>query len=244
MCLPVQETGYDSPAVVDRYAAMRERGLSDREADAVDRFLDPGDRVLDLGCGAGRTTGPLREAGLDVVAADLSRPMVASADDAVSGCSFAVADAASLPFGDRAFDAVLFSYNGIDELRPASSRAAALAEIRRVLVPGGTLAFSTRNRLRWFVPYPPTRGMLSWILRFWRVNLLEGNVGGPYKRDVRSDPPKRVYFSGPRKQPRQLRAAGFEPVARLGKGGPLSALFGPALFVVARRPPLGRSTRC
>ena len=240
----MRDTGYDSPAVVERYASLRERGLTERETAAIDRFLDPDASVLDLGCGAGRTTGPLREWGFDVVAADVSGPMVESARGAVPDCSFAVADAASLPFGDRSFDAVLFSYNGLDELRPEAARLDALREIRRVLVPGGTVAFSTRNRLRWLVPFPPTRSTLSSLLRFWRVNLLQGNLGSRYKRDVTSMSPKRVHFSDPWSQTGQLHRVGLEPVARLGKSGPLSTVFGPSLFVVARRPCIGRSTRC
>lgn len=234
-----QRGHYDSDASVERYAAMRRDGLFDHEAEAVEEFFDPAGRVLDLGCGAGRTTVDLVDRGYDVVALDRSGPMVASTRAALPDVPVVVGDAASLPFPDDSFSTVLFSYNGIDELRPESARLAALRESRRVLEPGGVIALSTRNRLRWLVPFPPTRRVIRKLLRFWQVNLLGGNVGDPYKHDVHSHSPKRPYFSGPRRQRRQLRRAGFRPVARPARSGPLSSLFGPNVFFVAETAPTG-----
>ncbi|MFC7098953.1 class I SAM-dependent methyltransferase [Halobaculum marinum] len=228
---------YDSDAFVSRYTRLRERGLFEREAHAVDRHFPAGGRVLDLGCGAGRTTVPLVDRGFDVVAVDLSEPMMRATGRAGVDADLVVADAAALPFDADTFDAVLFSYNGIDELRPATARAAAIAEVARVLVPGGTFAFATRNRLRWLLPVPPTRSVLGRLARYWAANGYSGTLGSPFRHDPSTDSPKRVHFTDPRTQCRHLRAAGFDRIRLLGRSGPLSATLGPALFVVCEAPP-------
>ncbi|MFC7137889.1 class I SAM-dependent methyltransferase [Halobaculum litoreum] len=194
---------YDSAAFLDRYSRLRERGLFEREAAAAEEHFPAGGRVLDLGCGAGRTTRPLVERGFGVVAVDLSEAMVERARAAGTGASLATADAASLPFVDDAFDAVLFSYNGIDELRPASARRRALAEVARVLAPGGRFAFSTRNKLRWLLPVPPSPTVVSRFLRFWALNGLAGTVATRYRHDPTTNSPKRVHYTDPLTQRRE-----------------------------------------
>lgn len=234
---PAMRGSYDSESFVDFYARLRERGLFTRERRAIAAYFPAGGRVLDLGCGAGRTTAPLVEQGFDVVAVDVSRPMVAAAasdGDGPVAATYAIADAAALPFTSDSFDAVLFSYNGLDELRPAAARDAALAEIRRVLAPGGVFAFTSRNRLRWLVPFPPTPPQLRRLWRYWALNGLEANWGTPYRRDVTTHSPKRVHVTDPRTQRRRLADHGFHTVALLGRSGPLSAWFGPSLFFVAK----------
>ena len=228
---------YDSERFVDHSAGPRARGHFGGAGWAVDRHFPADGRVLDVGCGAGRTTVPLDAKGYDVVAVDLSEAMVRRARCADTEAAFAAADAAALPFAADAFDAVLFSYNGIDELRPASAREAALAEIGRVLAPGGTFAFSTRNRLRWYVPFPPTPGVLGKVARYWAANGLAGTLGTPYRHDPTTYSPKRVHVTDPRTQRRELRDAGFERIRVLGRSGRASALLGPSLFVVCEATP-------
>jgi len=102
--------------------------------------------ILDIGVGGGRTTlhfAPLarRYAGLDYSTAMIAacRKRFPSGD-----LLFCAADARALPFADRSFDFVLFSYNGIDYV-PHNDRLRILTEARRVLEPGGYYAFSTHN---------------------------------------------------------------------------------------------------
>lgn len=103
--------------------------------------LQSGERVLDLGCGAGvdsliaaGAVGPAGAVvGVDLAAAMLARARRAAAEAVADHARFAVADAEALPFRDRAFDAVLV--NGLLNLCP--DKRAALAEIARVLQPGG-----------------------------------------------------------------------------------------------------------
>lgn len=105
--------------------------------------------VLDIGVGGGRTTAhlaprALRYAGIDVASRMIDTCIARFGEDPPRR-SFGVGDARSMPmFGDRAFDLVLFSYNGIDFV-PAVERSRVLAEMLRVARPGGHVVFSTHN---------------------------------------------------------------------------------------------------
>lgn len=227
---------YDQPEVVARYREDRANGLTVREERAVSTFFDPGGRLLDLGCGAGRTTHVLHERGFDVVGLDASRPMVGVATAADPEITYLAGDAAALPFADASFGNVLFSYNGIDELRPEATRTVALREIRRVLEPGGRFAFSTHNLLRRLLPYPPTRAGLGKQARFWLRQLRGGQLRSSYKL-IRDGSP--VHFTDPLSLVRLLRALEFDVLTFLGRSGPASRLLGPGLFVVVEKPANG-----
>lgn len=111
-------------------------------------LVDPTSRVLELGCGPGhfwRETRDLRPIGWRVVCTDLSPGMAAEARRELSGeagLSFAAADAQNLPFPDGSFDLVLANFM----LYHVPDRPRALAEVRRVLRPGGLLAAATVGR--------------------------------------------------------------------------------------------------
>jgi ubiquinone/menaquinone biosynthesis C-methylase UbiE len=135
---------YESAWSAAEYA--RERGLRPIERQLVDEFVGhPPARVLDIGCGAGRTTIGLADAGYETVAIDLSRSLLGLARRRFPSLDFYEMDAAALAFADRSFDAVLFSYNGIDCLHPVAARERCFAEAGRVLKPGGTFIFSSHN---------------------------------------------------------------------------------------------------
>ncbi len=99
--------------------------------------LAPGARVLDLGCGRG--SFPAAAYPLRIVRMDVVRP---PADPA----AFAVqADAARLPFRDACFEAIVANHS----LEHFVDLAAVLAEIRRVLKPGGSLFVSVPDATTW-----------------------------------------------------------------------------------------------
>jgi demethylmenaquinone methyltransferase/2-methoxy-6-polyprenyl-1,4-benzoquinol methylase/phosphoethanolamine N-methyltransferase len=106
--------------------------------------LKPGERVLDVGCGPGSLTIPAaRKAGRSGHAAgiDASPEMIAVASRKARkqglDIDFRVAPVESLPFEDGQFDVVLSSLM-LHHL-PDDVKAQGLAEILRVLKPGGRL---------------------------------------------------------------------------------------------------------
>jgi SAM-dependent methyltransferase len=100
-------------------------------------------RVLDLGCGAGEFFGELRRAGYSVVGADFSSEMVRLAADAGDRSVPVVrADALHPPFAAHSFRALIAV--GLLEYLPEDDGA--LAEMRRIMAPGGTLVVTLRNK--------------------------------------------------------------------------------------------------
>ncbi|MFN3523133.1 MAG: class I SAM-dependent methyltransferase [Phenylobacterium sp.] len=103
--------------------------------------LKPGDWVLDLGCGEGRHChGVHLLGGVNVVGLDMDEPSLAKARAGLSvlgegggATSFMKGDAYRLPFADATFEAVICS----EVLEHLADYPAVLAEIRRVLKPGG-----------------------------------------------------------------------------------------------------------
>jgi SAM-dependent methyltransferase len=100
--------------------------------------------VLDIGVGAGRTIPYLAPFAARYVAVDYMPNMVAQAKRTYPDLDIRQADARELPFADGEFSFVLFSFNGIDYVEP-HDRPRILAEVRRVLAPGGVFAYSTHN---------------------------------------------------------------------------------------------------
>jgi len=91
-------------------------------------------RVLDLGCGPGNSTTHLRESvGPGVIGADYARAMLHRARHRDPRLSLLCADGGSLPLREGSLDAVTF--HSVLYLLP--DRTAALAEVARVLRPGG-----------------------------------------------------------------------------------------------------------
>jgi ubiquinone/menaquinone biosynthesis C-methylase UbiE len=137
--------------VFDRAAATYDEpggGYHDRFGERLVRAagVQAGDRVLDVACGRGAVLAPAaRVAGGDgrVLGVDLSPEMVRLAAERLAGegldVETAVMDAETLDLPDRSFDVVLCAF-GVFFL-PDPERAA--AELRRVLVPTGTVAVST-----------------------------------------------------------------------------------------------------
>lgn len=100
-------------------------------------------RVLELACGTGAVTRLLRPhlpAGAGLVATDLSAPMLeyARAQGPGEGVDWQRADMQALPFDDGSFAAAVCGFG----LMFPPDRAAALAEVRRVLAPGAPFHFS------------------------------------------------------------------------------------------------------
>jgi SAM-dependent methyltransferase len=110
-----------------------------RVADAAG--LTTGNRVLDVGCGTGvLAREALKRVGQDgqVVGLDLNQGMLAVATRAEPKIEWRQGDAASLPFEDASFDAVISQF----ALMFFADRVAALSQMWRTLAPAGRLALA------------------------------------------------------------------------------------------------------
>ena len=129
---------YMVPMIFEPYA---------RDLTARTVSLDPSS-VLEIAAGTGVVTRHMAAQlpeHVTIVATDLSQPML---DHAISiGTSRSVtwqqADAMRLPFGDESFDAVVCQFGAMF----FPDKAAAFAEARRVLRPGGTFLFNVWDRI-------------------------------------------------------------------------------------------------
>ena len=125
---------------------IREDDLRPLEATLIRQFFTPPPcRVLDIGCGAGRTTIGFARQKYRVVGIDISAALLKQAVEHYPGLDFYRMDATRLAFRDHSFDAVMFSFNGIDGLYPVSQRIEAIRETFRILKPGGIFVFSSHN---------------------------------------------------------------------------------------------------
>lgn len=118
-------------------------------ADYATLGLGDGDTVLDLGCGFGRHAFEAARRGAHVVALDAGRDEVEGVvatfvamaqagelDEVAARAAAVQGDALHLPFGDGAFDRVICS----EVLEHIPDDVGAMAELARVLRPGGTMA--------------------------------------------------------------------------------------------------------
>ncbi len=157
-----------------------------------DRFpIAAGEWLLDLGCGAGRHAAEACRRGATVVALDMSAPDLKEAKDRLAEVDpsgergFAVrSDALRLPFADATFDRIIVA----EVLEHIPSDEAAMAEIARVLRPGGLVAVTVP---RW----GPEK--VCWALSDAYHEVEGGHV--------------RIYRR--RQLQRRLSSAGLEPVA-------------------------------
>jgi 2-polyprenyl-6-hydroxyphenyl methylase/3-demethylubiquinone-9 3-methyltransferase len=118
------------------------------------RGMDPrGLAALDVGCGGGLLAEELARLGCAVTGVDPSAPSLAvarsHAEDGDLAIAYVEAPAEQLPFADGTFALVTCC----DVLEHLADPAAALAEIARVLAPGGVFLYDTPNRtlLSWLV---------------------------------------------------------------------------------------------
>jgi len=106
-------------------------------------------RVLDVCCGPGLVAGAAAARGARASGVDFSSAMLAIARAAQPRVAFSQGDAEALPHADGSFDAVVANFG----VHHVPYPAAALAEMHRVLVPGGRAAFTVWPRPDTNVPW-------------------------------------------------------------------------------------------
>ncbi|PKW25538.1 class I SAM-dependent methyltransferase [Phycicoccus duodecadis] len=112
--------------------------------DFADRVLEGGGaRVLDAGCGTGRMARFLADRGCSVVGVDISPGMLAMARRHHPDLEVHEASLTDLPFADASFDGVLLWYSVIH--LPDEDLARALAEVARVVRPGGHVLVASQK---------------------------------------------------------------------------------------------------
>ena len=101
-----------------------------------------GDRLLDVACGSGLALELARLRGAAVAGLDASERLLAVARDRNPSADIRLGDMHALPWGDAAFD-VVTSFRGVWGTTPD-----VIAEVRRVLVPGGRLGLTVWGHLK------------------------------------------------------------------------------------------------
>jgi ubiquinone/menaquinone biosynthesis C-methylase UbiE len=120
-----------------------------------------GERILELGYGPGHLHRHLHTLGLDPVGLDESRPMSRIAARRLRAAALPVTVlrglSQALPLPTGSFDSVLATFPSEYIVDPRT-----LAEIHRVLVPGGRLVIIPGI---WFTGSGPAERLMSWLFR-------------------------------------------------------------------------------
>lgn len=217
---------FSDPVVVAYYD--QKTALHESEHLLFQTFLKKGMAVLDIGVGAGRTTPYLSGIAARYVGVDYSDAMIAKCRSKFPTLSFLTMDASDMSvFPDNSFDAIVFSFNGIDCLPNDEVRAKCFGECSRILEPGGILILSSHNARHLF--FTPVLHGVGAIKKVWR--LLYASVatmwslppriaskafwrGAGYVRERLGCGGATIYVSTPDRFAKELQSHGFT-VARV-----------------------------
>jgi len=169
-----------------------------------EHILDPKARVLDLCCGTGDLTLALERArGAAVMGSDFCHPMLLGAAKKSARSPLFEADALQLPLADASLDVVTIAFG----YRNFASYTGGLAELRRVLKPGGILAILEFSQ-------PPNRVFAA--LYNWYSRKILPSIGGLISgsRDAYTYLPESVRkFPGAEELAAMMQRAGFQAVS-------------------------------
>lgn len=126
------------PSYVWRFGQDRRLALVQKYAPLQDRW------ILDVGCGIGTYVRKLRSLSEHVVGIDVDEDRVAEGGKSLS--RLLVGEAESLPFPDQSFDVVLLN----EVIEHVRDDAKSIADVTRILRPGGRVVIYAPNRLYLF----------------------------------------------------------------------------------------------
>lgn len=197
--------------IARKYAAdpIKDMAGYERSVARIRSSLAPTDSVFELGCGTGTTALQLAPHVTSIVATDISKEMISIAREkgASAGCrnvNFTVATGHRLPSADAAFDVVL----ALNVLHLVRDRGEVLAEVRRILRPGGL-----------FISKTPCIGEMNMAIR----------LAIPVARAIGKAPHVETFTAHALEA--SIAAAGFDIVETMRHG---STRKDPRIFVVAR----------
>ena len=132
-----EQTGWNTTAgAYDRSLGTATTVFTNSILDAAD--VQNGSHVLDVATGPGYIAAAAALRGADAIGIDFAPNMVIEARRLHPRVTFQEGDAEALPFPGERFDAVVIGFGMLHFSRPEL----VLAEVRRVLRPGGRLAFT------------------------------------------------------------------------------------------------------
>ncbi len=166
---------------------------------------DGGNLVADIGCGSGLVSKGLLEMGYEVTGMDISEAMLENARK-IPGLKLVVGDIENLPFADASFDKIICL--GVITYLPDERKA--LAELHRILKPGGLLILAVRNKLEASVLLDPLGIAAKLYRKFFKKSVAPGG----------SNTARAYYHRNfiPWSLNKTLRSAGFKVSQRLGRG--------------------------
>lgn len=198
---------FSSDEAVKAYSATY---LRSGEEYAIKKYMPAGSFVLDVGCGTGRTTNYIYKNKCRVIGIDLAKPLIEKAKELYPHIDFKVMDASRLEFADNVFDAVFFSFNGIDNFSSIQDRHEALMELMRVLKPGGHLIYSSHNSIA--IP----RTVAGWTMR--SKNILKYKIGPHWRMEDHGFGKLFQYYNNVWNERRQLKDLRFNLVEIVANG--------------------------
>ena len=179
---------------------------------AAEAVVRSGDRVLDACCGTGDLAVACAKRGGVVTGLDFSPAMLERARRKLPTATWIEGDLLALPFEAGSFEAATVGFG----VRNVADLEQGLAELRRVLVPGGRVAV---------LEITQPRGLLAPFYRLWfdRIvpllgKLLKGGAAYTYL------PASVRRFPGPDQLSGLMRTAGFDEISYRTFAGGIVAL--------------------
>jgi len=129
------------------YYDLTQHGVSGDAEFYLEQARLAGGKVLELGCGTGRITIPVAQAGIDVTGIDLSQEMLARAEEkaqkqaVTTGLNLVQGDMRQFELGET-FSLIMIPFRSFLHLLHIQEQMKALTCIRKHLAPGGKLVLN------------------------------------------------------------------------------------------------------